>query len=64
MNTKLAWKSKELWLSVGVILNSVLNIYGLPSIPMTPEVVGAVGVLFFALRRWFTDSQLVWSKGQ
>ncbi len=64
MKQKLAWKSKELWLSAGVIFNSVLNVYGLPSIPMTPEVVGAVGVLFFALRRWFTDSQLVWFKSQ
>ena len=64
MKTKSAWQSKEIWLSVGVMLNALLDMNGYPAIPMTPEVVGAVGVLFFALRRWFTDSALVWRSSQ
>ena len=61
---KYAWKSKEMWLSTGVIINAFLNMAGYPSIPMTPEVVGAIGVLFFALRGWFTSSMIVWRTKQ
>lgn len=60
METKFVLKSKEVWLAIGVVINSLLNGFGFPSVPLTPEVIGAVGVVFFALRTWFTDSKLVW----
>lgn len=61
MKTKFAWTSKEIWLSVLIMINAVLEMNGYPAIPMTPEVVGSVGILFFALRAWFTSTALVWS---
>ncbi len=62
MKTKSAYLSKELWLAVGVIANSILFAFGLPAVPLTPEIVGAVGILFFAIRTWSTDAAIVWKK--
>lgn len=60
MKTKHALKSKEIWLSFGVIINAVLLQFGLPAIPMTPEIVGAIGIIFLALRSFYTQSKVVW----
>ena len=53
--------SKELWLVALAILNIVLNQFGLPSFEPTPEFYGAVLVVVFVLRGWFTKAGIKWS---
>ena len=64
MKEKFVFSSKEVWVAIVVVVNSLLNSKGYPSIPVTPEFMGAVGIIFFALRMWFTSSKLVWDTKQ
>ena len=58
---KFALKSKEIILSILVVVNGFLGVFGYPSIDMTPEMLVALGSIFFILRNWFTESKVVWS---
>ena len=58
---KFALNSKEIILSILVVLNGVLSYFGYPSIDITPEMMIALGSIFFILRNWFTESKVVWS---
>lgn len=58
MEGKKAVSSKEIIFGVLVLVNSVLDVAGWPSIPTTPEFVAAVAIVFVGLRRWFTTSPI------
>lgn len=60
---KHALKSKEIWASIIVVVNGLLNATGYPSIDVTPELMVSVGIVFFALRNWFTESAVIWKNG-
>jgi len=59
---KHALQSKEIWLSIIVVVNGLLGSFGYPAIDVTPEILVALGAIFFALRNWWTSSAIVWTK--
>jgi len=58
MNTKPWYKSKELWLAIIGIANTVSKSLGGPGVEPTPELVSAWIGLIGAVRLFFTRTKL------
>lgn len=58
------YQSKEVWVGVIAILNTISHYLGGPSLEPTPELLSAIVGLLVAIRVFFTASKLSLRNGE